>query len=97
MKEAMKRTLDESTGNSLMSKDEAELAKDLVESMKKLMGPSFKIGCVKEVEERPDTNKKQFDQDMDHHFGEHQKDNFFIDLAGGCELEEDDTPTTNHA
>ncbi|PIC40407.1 hypothetical protein B9Z55_011758 [Caenorhabditis nigoni] len=36
----------ESTGNSLMSKNEAELAKDLVESIKKLMGPSFKIGVL---------------------------------------------------
>ncbi|CAO4383632.1 unnamed protein product [Caenorhabditis nigoni] len=64
-----------STGNSPMSKNEAEFAEDLVASIKKLMGPSFKIGCVKEVEERPDSNKKLFDEDMVHHFGEHQKDN----------------------
>ncbi|UMM25848.1 hypothetical protein L5515_005499 [Caenorhabditis briggsae] len=36
----------ESTGNSLMSKNEAELTKGLVESIKKLMGSSFKIGVL---------------------------------------------------
>ncbi|UMM39819.1 hypothetical protein L5515_016707 [Caenorhabditis briggsae] len=52
---------------------------------------------MKEVVDRSDTDKKLFNEDMVHHFGEHQKDNFFIDLAGGCALEEDDTPTTSHA
>ncbi|UMM20680.1 hypothetical protein L5515_015864 [Caenorhabditis briggsae] len=37
---------------------------------------------MKEVEERPRTDKKQFDQDMDYHMkNHHQKDNFFIELV----------------
>ncbi|ULU08789.1 hypothetical protein L3Y34_019776 [Caenorhabditis briggsae] len=53
---------------------------------------------MKEVEEQPRTDKEQFDQDMDYHMkNHHQKDNFFIELVQGCELEDDDTPTTSHA
>ncbi|CAO4367873.1 unnamed protein product [Caenorhabditis nigoni] len=53
---------------------------------------------MKEVEEIPNTTKKLFEQDMDHHMKkDHQRDNFFIELVQGCDLEDDDTPTTSQA
>ncbi|PIC16204.1 hypothetical protein B9Z55_022884 [Caenorhabditis nigoni] len=76
--------------------DQPEIITSLLPTRKNLWDHPSKseYHCVKKVEE---TDEKQFDEDMVHHFGEHQKDNFFIDLADGCEFQEDNTPTTSHA
>ncbi|PIC49575.1 hypothetical protein B9Z55_008134 [Caenorhabditis nigoni] len=51
---------------------------------------------MKDVEQRWKNSKKDFDEDMTWHMTvQHPKDNFFIELADGSELEEDDTPTTS--
>ncbi|CAO4367874.1 unnamed protein product [Caenorhabditis nigoni] len=53
---------------------------------------------MKDVEQRWKNSKKDFDEDMTWHMTvQHPKDNFFIELEDGCELEEDDTPTTSQA